>query len=89
MLQAFAVDNHVPWQTPAMPLFEKEKVGHASHTASGLTPSTGVLYLYMKTIERAHSPAHMWERIRLADNYSKALEQVLLIFFPLNMCHRL
>lgn len=37
---------------------------------------TGVLYLYVKTIERAHSPANMWEKIKLSNNYSKALEQV-------------
>ncbi|EGN92275.1 hypothetical protein SERLA73DRAFT_127664 [Serpula lacrymans var. lacrymans S7.3] len=36
----------------------------------------GVLYLFVKTIERAHSPAHMWEKIKLSNQYSKALEQI-------------
>lgn len=30
----------------------------------------------MKTIERAHTPAKMWEKIPLSSDYSKALEQV-------------
>ena len=39
----------------------------------------GVLYLYVKTIERAHSPKHMWEKIKLSNNYASALQQVRLL----------
>lgn len=36
----------------------------------------GKIVLYMKTVERAHSPATMWEKIELSNNYARALEQV-------------
>ncbi|KAJ1925184.1 MAK16-like protein [Tieghemiomyces parasiticus] len=36
----------------------------------------GVIYLYVKTAERAHMPARMWERIQLPKNYSEALKLI-------------
>jgi len=50
----------------------------------------GACYLFIKTIERAHSPKNLWEKIRLPSNYAKALEMVtsLLEFFPKHLQHR-
>ena len=36
----------------------------------------GRLYLFMKTVERAHTPAKLWQRVRLAKGYAAALAQV-------------
>jgi protein MAK16 len=50
----------------------------------------GICYLYMKTIERAHTPKDLWEKIRLPGNYSKSLEIVstYLEHFPKYLQHR-
>lgn len=44
----------------------------------------------MKTIERAHTPAKLWERVKLSQNYTKALEQVTehLEHWPKALQHR-
>ncbi|KAJ9622411.1 Protein MAK16 [Taxawa tesnikishii (nom. ined.)] len=53
-------------------------------------PETGRLYLYMKTIERAHMPSKWWEKIRLDNKYEKALEQIneRLMYWPKFLQHR-
>jgi hypothetical protein len=36
----------------------------------------GQIYLYIKTIERAHLPSKLWEKIKLHTNYAQALAQI-------------
>lgn len=50
----------------------------------------GVSYLYMKTVERAHSPKNLWEKVKLSRNYLQALEQITkhLEFWPDHMVNR-
>ncbi len=48
------------------------------------------MHLYIKTVERAHSPKNLWEKIYLSRNYAKALAQLdeHLQYFPKAQIHR-
>jgi len=37
---------------------------------------TGVISLYTKSVERAHTPARMWHRTQLSSKYDEALHQI-------------
>ncbi|KPI41468.1 Protein MAK16 [Cyphellophora attinorum] len=53
-------------------------------------PATGALYLYIKTPERNHLPSQWWEKIRLPQNYEKALAMVdkKLLYWPKFYTHK-
>jgi protein MAK16 len=46
--------------------------------------------LFVKTIERAHTPKYLWEKTKLPSNYMQALELVSkeLEHFPKYLVHR-
>ena len=50
----------------------------------------GRCYLYTKTVERAHAPARLWEKMMLPQNYVSALELIdkELAYFPKFLQHK-
>jgi protein MAK16 len=55
-----------------------------------LREENGKVVLCMKTVERAHSPKNLWEKVYLSRNYSKAIAQLdeHLQYFPKVLVHR-
>ncbi|KAI9315942.1 ribosomal L28e protein family-domain-containing protein [Dichotomocladium elegans] len=62
----------------------------ASSRYATIREHQGVVYLYIKTPERAHSPAKMWEKIKLSKNYAQALAQIdkELMYWPNFLQHK-
>ena len=50
----------------------------------------GVIYLYMKTVERSHFPSKLWEKVKLSRNFEKAMKQIdkHLIYWPKHMIYK-
>ncbi|KAK1760823.1 protein MAK16 [Echria macrotheca] len=61
-----------------------------SRYATVRTSPKGTIYLYIKTIERAHMPSKWWEKIKLSKNYQEALAQIesRLQYFPKFLIHK-
>lgn len=62
----------------------------ANSSYATIREENGVCYLFMKTIERAHTPKNLWEKIKLPGNYVKSLEIVSkhLEHMPKYLVHR-
>lgn len=50
----------------------------------------GSAFLYMKTVERAHTPKDLWEKVKLSNNFMQSLAQIdaHLEYWPQHMINR-
>ena len=62
----------------------------ANSSYATIRETDGVLHLYVKTVERAHSPKNLWEKIKLSRDYGKAIAQLdeHLEYMPKFLMHR-
>lgn len=77
-----------PWSVTG--LCNRTSCPLANSRYATLREDKGRIHLCIKTVERAHSPKNLWERILLSRNYAKALTQIdeHLAHFPKVLLHR-
>lgn len=62
----------------------------ANSNYSTILEQNGILFLCLKSVERAHTPAAMWQLVRLNENYDEAFHQVskALEYWPKFLVHK-
>ena len=77
-----------PYSTPGV--CNRSSCPLANSKYATIREDAGRIHLYIKTVERAHSPKNLWEKIYLSRNYAKALSQLdeHLAYFPKAQVHR-
>jgi protein MAK16 len=62
----------------------------ANSNYATIVEKEGICYLYIKTVERAHLPRDLWEKIKLDANFGESLRQIEenLEYWPVHMVNR-